>query len=418
MTRGPGCGYKTVMTPASPFPVPVIAVIVAAGRGLRAGGGLPKQYRMLGGKPVLTRTLEAFAASPLVSRIVTAVHPDDMAHYKAASATLPSTRLGPPVPGGATRCATVARALAAIDAPDEAVVLIHDAARPFVSLALIEAAVTTALLHGSAIPALDVTDTVKRIDADGRIVSTLDRASLRTVQTPQGFRLGAIRAAHAKASAAGRDDFTDDAAVLEWAGVEPATFAGDPANIKLTRSEDFMSAERRLSPTPRSLRTRVATGYDVHAFGPGDHVWLGGVRIAHDRGVVAHSDGDVALHALCDALFGAIGDGDIGVHFPPSDERWRGASSDRFLAFACERVAARGGVIDHVDLSIICERPKVGPHRDAMRARIAEVAGISTDQVGLKATTSERLGFIGRAEGLAALATVTLRLPEDGPDER
>jgi 2-C-methyl-D-erythritol 4-phosphate cytidylyltransferase/2-C-methyl-D-erythritol 2,4-cyclodiphosphate synthase len=250
------------------------------------------------------------------------------------------------------------------------------------------------------------TDTAKIVDGKGMITATADRAQLRLAQTPQAFSFDAILSAHRRAAKDGRNDFTDDAAIAEWAGLTVATFEGDAANMKLTTADDFARAEMMMTGDVRS-----ATGYDVHAFGPGDHVTICGIRIPFDRGVVAHSDGDVGLHALVDAILGALADGDIGTHFPPSDPRWKNASSDRFLADACARVTARGGVIAHLDVTLVCEAPKIGPHRDAMRARIAEVAGIATDRVSVKATTSERLGFTGRGEGLAATATVTLRLP-------
>jgi 2-C-methyl-D-erythritol 4-phosphate cytidylyltransferase/2-C-methyl-D-erythritol 2,4-cyclodiphosphate synthase len=255
-----------------------------------------------------------------------------------------------------------------------------------------------------------VTDTIKRLDDAGRIAETPPRDRLVSVQTPQAFRLGPLLAVHEAAAAKGLYGFTDDAALMEWAGHSVATFAGDPANIKLTHPQDFEARNRMES---RFLVTRVGTGYDVHAFGPGDHVWLGGVRIDHDLGVVAHSDGDVGLHALTDALLGALSEGDIGTHFPPSDPQWRGAASWRFLAFAAERVRARGGRIDHLDLTIVCEAPKIGPHRDAIRTAIASAAGVAPGKVAIKATTSERMGFTGRREGLAALATATIRLPEE-----
>ncbi|MFY8039430.1 MAG: bifunctional 2-C-methyl-D-erythritol 4-phosphate cytidylyltransferase/2-C-methyl-D-erythritol 2,4-cyclodiphosphate synthase [Bosea sp. (in: a-proteobacteria)] len=391
-----------------------VMLIVAAGRGVRAGEGLPKQYRHLAGVPVLTHTLRASLASEAIDRVQIVIHPDDRALHDDAVARLSEEQrliIKPVAIGGATRAASVRQGLAALaDLPDETLVLIHDAARPFLSPSLIERARAAASQHGAAIPVLGVTDTVKEVDAAGLVIATLDRSALRTVQTPQAFRLGLIRGAHAAAEAQSRDDFTDDGAVIEWHGNTLATFPGDSGNLKLTHPEDFVRTESWLEPAPPML-TRVATGYDVHAFGPGEHVWLAGVRVPHDHGVIAHSDGDVALHALCDALFGVIGDGDIGVHFPPSDPQWRGASSDRFLAFACERVRQRGGIIDHLDLSIVCERPKIGPFRAAMQARVAAIADIPVDQVGLKATTSERLGFTGRSEGLAALATVTVRLP-------
>ncbi len=229
------------------------------------------------------------------------------------------------------------------------------------------------------------------------------------MQTPQAFKFDALLAAHRRAASAGRDDFTDDAALAEWAGMKVSVFAGEPGNIKITSPEDFARSEAMQFAALGDVRT--GTGIDVHAFGPGDHVTLGGIRIPHDRSLVGHSDADVALHALTDAILGALADGDIGAHFPPSDPQWRGASSDRFLSFAVERVAKRSGRIAHLDLTIVCEAPKIGPHRDAMRARIAELAHIGIGRVAVKATTSEQLGFTGRGEGIAAYATATLRLP-------
>jgi 2-C-methyl-D-erythritol 4-phosphate cytidylyltransferase/2-C-methyl-D-erythritol 2,4-cyclodiphosphate synthase len=258
-----------------------------------------------------------------------------------------------------------------------------------------------------------MTDTIKEVDQDGRVVRTLDRVALRGIQTPQAFAFDALLAAHRKASAAGRDDFTDDAALAEWAGMTVGVFDGEAGNVKLTTPEDFSRAEERLMAGLGDIR--IGNGYDVHAFAAGDHVWIGGVRIAHERGLTGHSDADVGLHALVDAILGALADGDIGAHFPPSDAKWKGASSDRFLRFALERVAKRGGRVVHLDLTIVCEAPKIGPHRDAMRARIAEIAGISIDRVGVKATTSEKLGFTGRREGIAAMATATIRLPWVAP---
>jgi len=266
---------------------------------------------------------------------------------------------------------------------------------------------------GAAVPGLPVSDTVKAIDASGRVVETLDRARLRTVQTPQAFGYSALLAAHRKAHAAGRDDFTDDAALAEWAGMVVGVFEGEATNAKLTTAEDFVRAEMENLAALGDVRTGV--GYDVHAFTAGDHVMLGGVRIPHDCGVAGHSDADVALHALVDAILGALAEGDIGVHFPPSDPQWRGASSDRFLAFAVERVRQRGGLIAHLDVAIVCEAPRIGPYREAIRSRVAAIAGIAADRVGLKATTSEKLGFIGRREGLAAYATATVRLPWGAP---
>jgi 2-C-methyl-D-erythritol 4-phosphate cytidylyltransferase / 2-C-methyl-D-erythritol 2,4-cyclodiphosphate synthase len=250
---------------------------------------------------------------------------------------------------------------------------------------------------------------VKKIDQAAMVTETLDRSQLRMVQTPQAFGFALIADAHQRAAAAGREDFTDDAALAEWAGHRVLMFEGEAANVKLTTGDDFARAE--LLSAAALADVRIGNGFDVHAFMDGDHVMLGGVRIPHQRGVTGHSDADVALHALVDAILGALAEGDIGEHFPPSDPQWRGASSDRFLAFACERVRARGGVIGNLDVTIVCEEPRVSPHRDAMRARIAAIAGISPDRIAVKATTSEKLGFTGRGEGIVAMATATVRLP-------
>jgi 2-C-methyl-D-erythritol 4-phosphate cytidylyltransferase/2-C-methyl-D-erythritol 2,4-cyclodiphosphate synthase len=247
------------------------------------------------------------------------------------------------------------------------------------------------------------------IDEHEVVIETLDRGRLRIVQTPQAFAFGLIVDAHRRAAAAGRDDFTDDAALAEWAGHRVTVFAGEASNVKLTTNDDLARAEAlRLAAL---ADVRIGNGFDVHAFADGDHVMLGGVRIPHTRGVTGHSDADVALHALVDAILGALAEGDIGVHFPPSDPQWRGASSDRFLAFACERVRARSGMIAHLDVTVVCEAPRVTPYRDAMRARIAAIADIPLGRVAIKATTSEKLGFTGRGEGIVAMATATVRLP-------
>jgi 2-C-methyl-D-erythritol 4-phosphate cytidylyltransferase/2-C-methyl-D-erythritol 2,4-cyclodiphosphate synthase len=382
----------------------VAVVLVAAGRGERAGGGTPKQYRALAGTPVVRIALRNLARSPFISAIQPVVSEDGTASFAAARGDLATL---PPVPGGATRQASVRAGLEALASLNPDLVLVHDAARPFVSPALIERAIAAGK-SGAAIPALPITDTVKSVDGD-IIAGTLDRAILRTVQTPQAFDFAKLLAAHRQAADAGRQDFTDDAALMEWAGHRVHVFAGDPGNIKLTAPEDFARAEALLMNALGDVR--VGSGYDVHVFGDGDHVMLGGVRIPHDRGVVGHSDADVILHALVDAILGALADGDIGVHFPPSDPQWRGASSDRFLAFAVERVRQRGGAIAHLDATVVCEAPRIGPHREAIRKRIAEIAGLSLDRVGLKATTSEKRGFTGRGEGLTASATATIRLP-------
>ena len=400
-------------TPASISAMPparAAMILVAAGRGSRAGDGPPKQYRPLGGRALLTRTLDAAAACP-VGRLVVVIHPDDAALYEAAVADAsPQARakLSAPVLGGATRQMSVRAGVEAL-AGGADIALVHDAARPFFSPALAARVIEAAGRIGGAVPGLAVTDTIKEIDGAGRVTNTPQRARLRAVQTPQGFRLPLLRDAHARAEAAGREDFTDDAAVVEFAGGAVEIVAGEKDNVKITEAGDFAAAERRMMAERPDVR--VGQGYDVHAFGEGDHVWLGGVKIPFDKGLVGHSDADVGLHALTDAIFGALGDGDIGSHFPPSDMQWKGAASDQFLAFAAQRVAARGGMIAHLDLTLVCEAPKIGPHREAMRARIAQIAGVTLDRVGVKATTSERLGFTGRGEGIAALAAATLRLP-------
>src|SRR3982751_2513604 len=385
----------------------VAAVIVAAGRGLRAGGNLPKQYRELAGEPVIRSSLSLFAWHGQIGAVQAVIHPDDRPSYDAAAKGL---RLLPPVPGGSSRQEAVRAGLEALAprAPD--IVLIHDAARPFCSTELVSRAIAACGETGAAIPALEVTDTIKRVDAGGHVAGTIDRAQLRAVQTPQAFKFAALLAAHQRAAKERRDNFTDDAALAEWAGIKVATFAGESGNVKLTTDEDFAKAESRRIANLADLR--LGNGFDVHAFGDGDHVWLGGVKIPHDRGLTGHSDADVALHALVDAILGAIADGDIGKHFSPNDPRWRGASSDQFLKFAVDRVNKRGGRIAHLDLTIVCEEPRIGPHRDAIRKRIAEIAEMSIDRVAVKATTSEQLGFTGRREGIVAMATATVRLPD------
>jgi len=384
----------------------VAAVVVAAGRGLRVGGDRPKQYRQILGEPVIRPSLAALCAHGDVSLVQPVVHPDDAALYQAAVAGLD---LLPPVPGGATRQASVRAGLEALAARRPELVLVHDAARPFASAALITRAIAAARASGAAIPVLPVADTVKTVDAAGTVTGTIDRAQLRVVQTPQAFGFAALLAAHRRAQAAGRDDFTDDAALAEWAGLKVSTFEGEARNVKLTTTDDFARAEAAKLAGLSDVRTGF--GFDVHQFGAGDHVMLGGVRVAHDRGLSGHSDADIVLHALVDAILGALADGDIGVHFPPSDPQWRGASSDRFLAFAVDRLRGRGGCIAHLDVTVVCEAPRIGPHRDAIRARIAEIAGVPIERVGVKATTSEKMGFTGRGEGMAAFANATVRLP-------
>jgi 2-C-methyl-D-erythritol 4-phosphate cytidylyltransferase / 2-C-methyl-D-erythritol 2,4-cyclodiphosphate synthase len=383
----------------------VAALIVAGGKGVRAGRGLPKQYAMIGGKSVLRRTIEALLAHQAIGEIQVVIGEEDVTLFSECVRGLPG--LLPPVIGGVTRQESVRNGLEALVPHAPSIVLVHDAARPFVSLETIGRVIDACdEVHG-AIPTTAVHETVKRIDG-GVVVETIPRETLGTAQTPQGFPFGPLLAAHRAAAEAGRNELTDDEAVAALAGLKVRAVAGDRQNIKLTNPPDFEQAERMLTA---ATETRIGQGFDVHQFGPGTSVWLCGVEIAHDHGLVGHSDADVGLHALTDALLGAIGDGDIGEHFPPSDPKWKGASSDRFLADAVRRVAERGGRIVNLDVTMVCERPKISPHRDAMRARVAEIAGIDVTRVGVKATTSEKMGFTGRGEGIVAFAVATVTLP-------
>ena len=391
------------------MPEAVAAIVVAAGRGVRAGSVTSKQYRNVRGSPVIRRALSLFIDHPQVALIQAVIHRDDAAKFAEATAGL---KLRAAAFGGATRQISVRAGLEALEKERPRTVLVHDAARPFTSPALISRAIVAGA-GGAAIPGLGLTDTIKEVDADGCVVDTLDRNRLRAVQTPQAFLYDGLLEAHRRAFAAGRDDFTDDAALAEWAGIAVTVFEGEAGNMKLTTEEDFARLAAADWAALGDIRT--ATGYDVHSFVEGDHVWLGGVRIPHPQSLSGHSDADAALHALVDAILGALADGDIGAHFPPTDPQWRGAPSDKFLAFAVDRVRQRGGRIAHLDITIVCEAPRIGPHRDAMRARIAEIAGIGIDRVAVKATTNEKLGFIGRREGIAAMATATIRLPAVSP---
>jgi 2-C-methyl-D-erythritol 4-phosphate cytidylyltransferase/2-C-methyl-D-erythritol 2,4-cyclodiphosphate synthase len=395
-------------------PYTLAILVVAAGRGTRAGGDQPKQYRPLLGIPLLTRTLANVSAAAPDAHMRAVIHQDDQAAYAAALRAVPGGGASwrDPAIGGATRQQSVRNGLEALAADgisQEAIVLVHDAARPFPSRELVSRAIESARSHGAAVPGLLLTDTVKQVAPSGRIHGSPDRASLRTVQTPQAFRLDVLLAAHRQAADAGEYDLTDDAAVVERAGHAVYVFEGDKENVKLTTADDFARAEARLLGDLADVR--CGQGFDVHAFGPGDHVWLGGLNIPHDHGLKGHSDADVLAHAITDAILGALADGDIGAHFPPSDPKWKGAASSLFLADAVQRVKARGGLLAHVDATIICERPRIGPHRDAIRENLAKIMAISPSRVAVKATTSERLGFTGRGEGIAALASATVRLP-------
>ncbi len=372
------------------------ALIVAAGRGLRAGGDVPKQWRMLAGRRVADWTVDAFRAAPGVGRIVLVLHPDDMARatdYPDATC----------VPGGATRGASVRAGLEALAGSGVDRVLIHDAARPLVGQDVIAAVLRALDSHRGAAPALAVTDALWR-GVEGRVAGSQDRAGLYRAQTPQGFDFAAILAAHR----ADPGDAADDVEVARAAGIEVAIVPGDARNLKLTEAGDFARAEALMG---QAMDIRVGNGFDVHAFGPGDHVVLCGVRVPHDRGLIGHSDADVGMHAVTDAIYGALAEGDIGRHFPPSDPQWKGAASAVFLRHACDLARGRRYRVSQVDLTLICERPKIGPHAADMQRIMAEILEVETGRVSVKATTSERLGFTGRGEGIAALATATLVSP-------
>jgi 2-C-methyl-D-erythritol 4-phosphate cytidylyltransferase/2-C-methyl-D-erythritol 2,4-cyclodiphosphate synthase len=383
------------------------ALIVAGGGGTRAGAGKPKQYRLLGDEPVLRRSLRLFTDHSAIGAVQAVIRHKDVAEYQRASARLPKCL--PAVPGGKTRQASVLAGLESLVRTAPRFVLVHDAARPFAEPALIDRAIKAVRKSGAAIPAIPVSDTIKRVDKSGMIKANVERGELRAVQTPQAFEFEPLLAAHRRAAQEGLHSFTDDAAIMEWAGEPVQTFEGSLTNVKLTTPEDFERANAFSAHLLGDVRT--GTGYDVHAFTEGNHVTLGGVKIPHTRGLSGHSDADVLLHAMTDAVLGAIADGDIGHHFPPSNEKWRGAASEVFLRFAAERVRALGGIVAHLDGTLICEAPKIGPHRDAMRAKIAEICGIEVSRVGVQATTNEGLGFLGRGEGIAAMATATVRLP-------
>ena len=383
-----------------------LAVIVAAGSGQRAGPGAAKQWRALRGKPVARWSLEALLAAG-ARRVVVVVASGDEAVAAEAFAGLEGWRLAE---GGATRDRSVAAGLEGLEASPDDIVLIHDAARPLVGKQHIEALVAALEHADGALPALAVADTLKRAapgleTAERQVTATVDRAGLWRAQTPQAFRAGVLAAAYA-AWPAGESP-TDDAAVVERAGGRIVLTAGDPRLMKLTYPEDFAMAELLAG----GATTRIGQGFDAHRFGPGDGVWLCGIQIAHDRSLIGHSDADAGLHALTDALLGAIGEGDIGDHFPPSDPQWKGAASSVFLAHAAELIAARGGRVVNVDVTLICERPKIKPHREAMRARLAELLALPLDRVSVKATTTEAMGFTGREEGLAAQAVASVEMP-------
>jgi 2-C-methyl-D-erythritol 4-phosphate cytidylyltransferase/2-C-methyl-D-erythritol 2,4-cyclodiphosphate synthase len=383
-----------------------IALIVAAGSGSRMGQDLPKQYLTLGGKPVLRHCLETFAAHPRISGVRVVINTAFRDLYDAAAAGLD---IPDAVPGGKTRQESVRLGLESLagEAPD--LVLIHDAARPFVDAGTIDRTLDTLASHAGALVAVPVVDTLKRGRADDDVIFsgvTVDRAGLHRAQTPQGFRFDAILAAHRKAASG--PEMTDDAAVAEAAGLDVALVSGHEDNFKITNPADLARAERLMAS---EMEYRTGNGFDVHRLIPGDGVIMCGVTIPYHQKLEGHSDADVGMHALTDAILGAIGAGDIGQHFPPSDPQWRGAPSWKFLAHAQKLVSDKGGRIAHCDITIICEKPKVGPHRAAMAAKLAEILNVSLDRISVKATTTEQLGFTGRGEGIAAQATATVALP-------
>ncbi|MFQ5958145.1 MAG: bifunctional 2-C-methyl-D-erythritol 4-phosphate cytidylyltransferase/2-C-methyl-D-erythritol 2,4-cyclodiphosphate synthase [Alphaproteobacteria bacterium] len=377
------------------------ALVVAAGRGHRFGAEMPKQYLAVAGRALLYHAAAAFARHPRIDGVRVVICGDDRARYDAAVAGLD---LLDPIPGGETRQDSVRLGLESLEALAPERVLVHDGARPAVDADTIARVVAALDDAPGAIPALAVSDSLKR-GADGRVVASAERAGLWRAQTPQGFRFADILAAHRAAQ--GRD-LTDDAAVAEAAGIEVRLVTGAEDNVKVTTEDDLARVERALAAR---LEARVGCGFDVHAFGPGDHVVLCGVRIAHERGLVGFSDADAGLHALVDAVLGALGAGDIGQHFPPGDAKWRGADSGVFAARTREMVAAAGGEIAHLDVTLVCEAPKIAPYRAAMAARVAELFSVAAHRVSVKATTTEGLGFTGRGEGVAAHAVATLRLP-------
>ena len=389
--------------------VKTVALVVAAGRGRRFGGDLPKQYARLGAHTVLRHTVKRLLEHPGVDAVGCVIHPDDRALYDVA---LDGLDLLAPVNGGETRQDSVRLGLKGLSQLKPKKVLIHDAARPFVSQALIQGVIDALDEHPGALPSVAVADTLKR-GHHGLIEDTVSREGLYRAQTPQGFRFDDILKAH---EAFAGQELTDDAQLFERAGLTVALTPGAEDNFKITSQEDLMRAERLLvAQNEARTETRMGQGFDVHRLedgvGDGAFVTLCGVEIAHSRSLVGHSDADVALHALTDALLGAIGAGDIGAHFPPSDPQWKGVSSDRFVRHGAQLVHDRGGEIVNVDITLICEAPKIGPHRDVMVARVAEILAIAEDRVSVKATTTEGLGYTGRGEGIAAQAMASVRLP-------
>ncbi len=408
----------------------VIAVLVAAGKGVRAGGGVPKQHRPIAGASAFERALQAFANTKGVDAVLPVIRDGDEALVEAAlNRNEPRlAKVMPPVTGGAERQESVRLALEALASAGQhpTHVLIHDAARPFTPSSVMDRVIDALTTGAAAVcPALPVVDTLRR-DENGLAGALVERSGLVRAQTPQGFAFAPLLAAHRRWA---DSPATDDAELAARAGLEVRLVAGDENAFKITAPEDFQRAEMLARETGAmndgtgmdGMEYRTGTGFDVHAFGPNadgshDHAWLCGIRVPHENGLKGHSDADVGLHALTDAVLGALAFGDIGAHFPPSDEEWRGATSDRFLRFATDAVTGRGGRLTHLDVTLICERPKIRPHVETMRQRVAEITGITIDRVSVKATTTEQLGFTGRGEGIAAMASATIALPLRGPD--
>ena len=383
-----------------------VALILAGGRGTRLGAELPKQYLPLGDGVVLRHAVRNFVDHPGVDDVRVVIGAEDRERFDSALAGLD---LLEPVTGGSSRQESARLGLESLVSISPERVLIHDAARPFADAGTIARTLAALDTHPAALPAVPLSDTLKRErsgDGDRMIAETVERAGLWRAQTPQGFRFAEILAAHRAAAGLA---LTDDAAVAEQAGLDVALVSGNEENVKITTEEDLDRARRRLDDRRADLRT--GTGFDVHKFGEGDAVTLCGVEIPHDRALAGHSDADVGMHAITDALLGAIAEGDIGIHFPPSDPRWRGEPSKTFLSHAAELVRRRGGSIVNLDLTLICERPRIAPHRESMIRRVAETLRIEPGRVSIKATTTEGLGFTGRGEGIAAQAVATVRIP-------
>ncbi len=382
-----------------------VALIVAAGRGTRAGGSTPKQYQLLAGQPLLSHSISAFVGHPQVDAVRVVIHPDDQALYDRAAAGF---SLLPPVHGGATRQDSVLRGLESLATTAPARVLIHDAARALTPTEVISRTIAALAEHPGAIAAVPLSDTLKRADPSGTVAGTVERAGLWRAQTPQSFHFEAILAAHRAAAGL---ELTDDAAVAEHAGIAVALVAGSEDNLKVTTVDDWARAEALLAARRGPDDIRVGSGFDVHRFCPGDHVMLCGVRVPFEHGLEGHSDADVPLHAITDAILGAIGAGDIGTYFPASDPSWRNADSALFARYAIDRLRELGGALTAIDVTVIAEAPRIGPHRETMVARLAAILDLPKDRVNVKATTTEGLGFTGRREGVAAQATATVRLP-------